>query len=386
MRIRLRAVLSILAVLVIALVAAACGGDSGDGGGADKTPSGGGGTSDLASACGDRIVAQTDWYPSGNHSALYELAGQGGEIDSKKGVYSNEIGSTGVTLEVRAGGPFIGFQGDVSILYQNTDIMLGYVNTSEAAAFSGKQPVIGVVTPYDKNPQELMWNPEELDIHDFADIGKSGASVLVFDAKAPWVEYMIGKGWINRDQIDGSYDGSPTRFVAENGNLVQQGFVTDEVPYYEKVLDKWKKPVSYLLLHDSGLEDYPQVISARADVVKEKRACLKALVPMIQQAQVDWANDPSKTNALLVKLNEAYKAPASNSCCLDENHAITLKEGLISNGPDSTLGNFDMDRVQTVIDTVLPIYEKQKLDSYDPNVKPDTIATNEFIDPSIGVK
>jgi ABC-type nitrate/sulfonate/bicarbonate transport system substrate-binding protein len=377
-----------LAVVVVALVAAACRGDSGDDGGGDGAPSGGGAatTSDLATACGDRIVAQTDWYPSGNHSALYELAGPGGEIDKKKGIYSNEIGSSGVTLEIRAGGPFIGFQGDVSILYQNTDITLGYVNTSEAAAFSKTQPVVGVVTPYDKNPQELMWNPEELDIQDFADIGKSGVTVLVFDAKAAWVEYMIGKGWLKREQIDGSYDGSPTRFVAENGNIVQQGFVTDEIPYYEKVLDKWKKPVDFLLLHDNGLEDYPQVISARPEVVEEKRDCLKALVPMIQQAQVDWANDPSKTNALLVELNEAYKAPASNSCCLDDNHAITLKEELISNGPDSTLGNFDTDRVQTLIDLVLPIYEKQKLDSFDPDVTPEQIATNEFIDPSIGLK
>jgi hypothetical protein len=386
MRLRLRAVLSILAVLGVAMVAAACGGDSGDDGGGDAAPSGGGAKSDLASACGDRVVAQTDWYPSGNHSALYELAGPGGDIDAKKGVYSNEIDSSGVTLEIRAGGPFIGFQGDVSILYQNTDIMLGYVNTSEAAAFSGKQPVIGVVTPYDRNPQELMWNPEELDIQDFSDIGKSGATVLVFDAKAAWVEYMIGKGWIKREQIDGSYDGSPTRFVAENGKVVQQGFVTDEIPYYENVLDKWKKPVDYLLLHDNGLEDYPQVISARPEVVEEKSECLKALVPMIQQAQVDWATDPSTTNALLVELNEAYKAPASNSCCLDDNHRISLEEELISNGSDSTLGNFDMDRVQSVIDTVLPIYEKQELDSVDPDVTPEKIATNEFIDPSIGVK
>lgn len=386
MRLIVRTLLAILALLAVTAIAAGCGDDSDDGGDGDGGGSQASGSSDLKSACGDRVITQSDWYPSGNHSALYELAGPGGEIDTKKGVYSNEIGSTGVVLEVRAGGPFIGFQGDVSVLYQDPEIMLGYVNTSEAVAFSETQPVIGVVTPYDKNAQMLLWGPDELDIETFADIGKSDATVLVFDAKAAWVEYMIGKGWIKREQVDGSYDGSPTRFVAENGNVVQQGFVTVDPPYYENVLEEWKKPIDYLLVHDSGLEDYPQVLSARPDVVEEKADCLKLLVPMIQQAQVDWANDPASTNQLLVKLNKAFKAPANNACCLDEEHALTLEEDLISNGSDSTLGNFDTERVQTLIDTTLPIYEKQELDSYDPDVTPEKIATNEFIDLSIGVK
>jgi hypothetical protein len=274
----------------------------------------------------------------------------------------------------------------VSTLYQDPDIMLGYVNTSEAVAFSKTQPVVGVVTPYDKNPQFLMWNPEELDINTFADIGKSGATVLVFDAKAAWGEYLIGKGWIERDQIDGSYEGSPTRFVAENGAIVQQGFVTVDPPYYENVLEQWKKPIDYLLVHDSGLEDYPQVISARPDVVEQEADCLEVLVPRIQQAQVDWVEDPTATNDLLVRLNRELKAPANNACCLDDEHQITIDQELVSNGPDSTLGNFDTERIQGVIDITLPIYETQELDTYDPDVTPEAIATNEFIDSSIGLK
>ena len=64
---------------------------------------------------------------------------------------------------------------------------------------------------------------------------------------------------------------------------------------------------------------------------------------------------------------------------------VMLELGLVGNGPDSTLGNFDLDRVQRVIDLLLPIYEADDLDSYDPNLTPEQFVTNEYIDPSIGL-
>jgi ABC-type nitrate/sulfonate/bicarbonate transport system substrate-binding protein len=371
----------ILLVVLLLALAAGCGDDDDS---EDTVSAGGSGNSDLQAACGDKVVVQTDWYPAGNHAALYELAGPGGEQDTKKGLYSNEIGDTGVVLEIRAGGPFIGFQGDVSTLYQDPDILLGYVNTSEAIAFSKTQPVKGVVTPYEKNPQFLFWNPDELDITTFADLGKSGATVLVFDAEAVWVKYMIAKGWLKADQVDGSFDGSPTRFVAENGKIVQQGFVTHDPTYYEELLEEWKKPIGSLLVHDSGLEDYPQVLSARPDVIEGKADCLKLLVPQIQQAQVDWMEDPAATNKLLRQLSKALKAPATNDCCLEEEHQAAVEDELVSNGPNATLGDFDEARVQELIDITAPIYEGS--DTYDPDVTPEVITTNEFIDTSIGLK
>ena len=84
--------------------------------------------SPLQKACGSKIVVQTDWFPEPEHGALYQLAGTNGTVDAKKGWYTGQIGKTGVSLEIRAGGPFTGFQQPISQMYQDSSITLGYVN------------------------------------------------------------------------------------------------------------------------------------------------------------------------------------------------------------------------------------------------------------------
>src|SRR4051812_33312444 len=117
----------ILALLAGAVLAIAGIGSAGiDRNGSAKAPS------SLRSACGSKIVVQTDWFPEPEHAASYQLAGTRGTFDKAKGRYTGEIGNTGVQLEIRAGGPFTGFQQPISQLYQDSSITLGYVNSDEA--------------------------------------------------------------------------------------------------------------------------------------------------------------------------------------------------------------------------------------------------------------
>src|SRR4029077_10709621 len=92
-----------------------------------------------------------------------------------------------------------------------------------------KLPLVSIVAPDEFSPQILMWNPQKLHITKFADIKPSGAKVLVF-AGGAYIDYLVGRGWIGQNQVDTSYDGSPARFVAADGAIVQQGFVTSEPP------------------------------------------------------------------------------------------------------------------------------------------------------------
>ena len=63
----------------------------------------------------------------------------------------------------------------------------------------------------------------------------------------------------------------------------------------------------------------------------------------------------------------------------------TIKaDGLVANGPDSTVGNFDMDRVNSLIELAIPVYTALGQAPKD-GLKADDIVTNEFIDPSIGL-
>ena len=53
--------------------------------------------------------------------------------------------------------------------------------------------------------------------------------------------------------------------------------------------------------------------------------------------------------------------------------------GLVGNGPDSTVGNMDLDRIQEMIDNIaLAGLEFQE------GLTPADIVTNEYIDSSIG--
>jgi hypothetical protein len=61
-----------------------------------------------------------------------------------------------------------------------------------------------------------------------------------------------------------------------------------------------------------------------------------------------------------------------------------MRESFVVNGPDQTLGNFDMARVGRMIEIVTPIFTAQRKPPR-AGLKAEDIATNEFVDASIGV-
>ena len=365
-------------VLVAALVAGFGVAQAATGGGKAISP--------LQKACGSKIVVQTDWFPEPEHAALYQLAGTAGTVDAKKGWYTGQIGKTGVKLEIRAGGPFTGFQQPISQMYQDSSITLGYVNSDEAVQLSKKLPTVAIVAPLEFSPQIVMWNPEKLNINKFQDISNSGAKVLVFEGGV-WIDYLISRGWVNKSQVDTSYDGSPSRFVAADGAIVQQGFATSEPYQYQFDIKQYGKPVKFLMIKNSGYIPYPEPLAAKPDVVKSKRACFKLLVPLIQKAQVDYMAKPGPVNNKLVDIVTELKTfwvltKGGNAA----NTVSQLKLGIVQNGPNCTLGDFNQKRMKQLINQLKPIYAAKGLDTYDPNLTAEKIGTNEFINPRIGLK
>ena len=70
------------ALVVTMVLLAACGGGTT----AATTTTAAPARSALRSACGERVVVQTDWFPEPEHGALYQLAGPGGKLDKEKGI------------------------------------------------------------------------------------------------------------------------------------------------------------------------------------------------------------------------------------------------------------------------------------------------------------
>ena len=376
------AVLGVLSLVTLA----ACGGS--DDAATDTTAAAAETTGvSLAGICPDTVTFQTDWNPESEHGFLYQMVGDGYEVDAAgvrvTGPLVTSQGDTGVKIQVRSGGPAIGFQSPTSMMYQDPDIFLGFVSTDGAVQDSGEFPTMSVVAPFNINPQIIMWDPATYpDVKTIADLKATGAKVRYFGGAA-YMEYFTANGILDSKQVDGTYDGTPANFVADGGKAAQQGFATSEPYYYENVLTDWAKPVAYQTVHDAGWTAYAQSLGGKPETIAQYADCLKLLVPIIQQAQVDYVADPAETNALILDLVTQF----NNGWLYDAGQAdaavkLALENNLIANSPDGTLGSFDLARVDSFIGIAVPTYEKIGAKMKEGLTAAD-IVTNEFIDPSI---
>ncbi|WP_291045073.1 ABC transporter substrate-binding protein [Herbiconiux sp.] len=347
------------------------------------------GAVDLAAAgCPANVVIQTDWNPEAEQGNLYQLIGPDAVIDAQNKAVSGPLFAsgeyTGVNVEVRSGGPAIGFQTVTSQQYTDPDITLGYANTDEAVQLSDEMPTTAVFAPFEVGPQIIMWDPETYpDVETIADLGKTDAVVRYFGGAA-YMEYLMGSGILPADHVDGSYDGTPASFIAANGADAQQGFATVEPFVYENEIADWEKPVAFELIHDAGYPIYASALSVRSGDLEELSPCLSELVPVIQQATVDYYADPAVTNELILEAVEEFdNGWVYTPGVAEYSVKAQVDLGLVGNGSDDTVGNFDLERVQEIIDITTPLFEEQGTPPAS-GLTPETITTNEFIDPSIG--
>ena len=343
----------------------------------------------LSGICPETVTFQTDWHPESEHGFLYQLVGAGYEVDASglrvTGPLMASGVDTGVKVQVRAGGPAVGFSSPTSLMYSDPDIFLAFAATYSQIQNSGEFPTQSVIAPFNINPQIIMWDPATYpDVKTIADLKATGAKVRYFGGTA-YMDYFTSTGILDPAQVDGSYDGTPANFVADGGKSAQQGFATSEPYFYENVLTDWGKPVAYQTIHDAGWTSYAQTLAGKPETIVSAADCLKLLVPIIQQAQVDYVADPSTTNALILDLvaqyNNGWMYDAGQA---DAAVALALENGLIANSPDGTLGSFDSQRMDEFLALAIPIFEGlgEKLK---PGLTSADLATNQFIDPTIAL-
>ncbi|MCW2888965.1 MAG: hypothetical protein JWL58_5827 [Streptosporangiaceae bacterium] len=371
-----------LPLALIGALSTACSSASSSGASPDKTASIAKGP--LSGICPSTVVIQTDWLATAERAAAYQLVGPNGKVDAKKGSYSGPLGSTGVNVEVRLGGPSIGFQPPSAQMYQDKSIYLAYVATDVAIQSQAKFPTTAVVAPLNIDPQIIMWDPATYTINSWTDVARTKAKVLYTEGLS-YMDALVAKGLVTKDQKDSSFDGTPSRFVAEKGKVMQQGYASNEPYRWEHDVTSWKKPVKYLLVHDAGWPVYPQGLAVRSGELSKDSACLKKLVPMIQKAQADYIKDPSATNATLVKIATEIPGGPPVTAAGNANAVTVMKQlKIVANGPSGTLGTFDPARVDASIALLKPIFKAKGVTVPD-GLKASDLVTNEFIDPSISL-
>ena len=350
------------------------------------------GAVDLSGICPATVIIQTDWNPEAEHGHLYQLLGANPVINADKKSVSGELDykgeSTGVKVEIRSGGPAIGFATVTSQMYQDKDITLGYVTTDEAVQLSAKNPTTAVFAPLDIGPQMIMWDPATYPkVKTIKELGaalETSGGVVRYFGGAAYMDYLTGSGTLPKSVVDGTYDGSPAKFVAAKGKDAQQGFASAEPYVYSKEIAAWGKKLDFHLTNDVGYPVYASAMSVRSADLTTLSPCLKMLVPVLQQAEVDYFAKPAATNKLVLDLVTAYNNGwVYTAGAADYSVAEMKKLKLIGNGDNAYMGDMDTARVHKVIDIDTPIFTASN-SAPKANLAPSDIFTNEFLDKTIG--
>jgi hypothetical protein len=265
-------------------------------------------------------------------------------------------------------------------MFSEGGIHFAYDSTSTQILRSVDTPTIAVFATLDKSPLGIQWDPATYpDIKTIEDLGNAGITVLT--QTATYVEVLISEGLLSEDQVDRSFDSSASRWIVEEGAIAQQSFVSEGPYTYENVLEEWGKPVAYQILHDAGFPEYLNSLTIRKDSLETLRPCLEQLVPIMQQATVDFVADPSRAIAIIIDTVEQYDTFWRYGPDLASYAVSTMIDlGLLGNGADGTVGSYDEARVNLMIGKLT----NSGMD-VEAGIQFEDITTNEFIDPSIGL-
>ena len=331
--------------------------------------------------CPPELTVQTDWFPELEHGGTYQLIGTEGEISQADLNYSGPVqdqyavgGLESLVIETAR------FDKVNAAVLLDGEADMAYINLSDVIKDSAAVDMVAIAKTLDLDPQMIMWDPEQYDISAPEDIAATGAPVLHF-AGVAYIDYMVGSGFMTEDQKDPSYDGSDAKFVAENGSLFQQGFATNEVYKYENEIP-WKDgapaPVDFFTVGDLGFDNYPAAITMMRDKAEELSDCLDVLVPVMQQAWIDYLDDPDPIMDKMIEINEVHAGFWTLSEGVNSNGFALLEEGgFAENSFDGTYCSFDPERVQGLYDILRPIYDEQGVEIAD---SIDGIFTNEYCD------
>ncbi|OSP55839.1 hypothetical protein [Pseudoruegeria sp. SK021] len=352
-------------------------------------------TTPLADICPNPLILQKDWLAQAEHGGFVQLIGSGG--DMSPGVYRGPLGSTGIDLMILEGGSGIGLgdgETSYSALFMGNSKAgvlphLGYQELDNSVIFSKRFPTVGVFAPLDISPSALLWDaatyPEGF--HSIDDLKAFAASdagkIYVSTIKRTFGKFLVDQG-IDADVFVEGYRGDGENFVVNNGTWLNQGFVTSEVYKFENG-NNWAKPIGFVKINDLGYVNYTGIVSVAADKLDDLAPCLSAVVPLMQQAAVDYATDPDEANAVITAFNDAGNGTSwwkTEAALMDYATKTMVDEAIVGNGSNDTIGDFDMDRVQIIFDFLAGSLDERA----NPDATPEMVITNRFIDPTIGLK
>jgi hypothetical protein len=348
-------------------------------------------TTPLSGTCPNPLVVQSDWLPEADHGYLWQLIGGGGTASQYS--YEGPLGSTGINLQILAGGPGLGNGVSqpssvyVGNLVKRVTPALTFESTDDAIQYSKQFPTTQVFANYQKSPQIIIFDPSKYHITSVSDLKtatSNGAKVYVTSATFSYVQWLIGQG-IPSSAFIGGYAGDLEKFVGGNGSILNQGYSTNEIWTLEHNTNAWDKPVGYVYVADLGFKFYQSALTVATNKLQSLTPCLQKLIPLMQHALVDYVKDPTEVNGVLADFNGKGLGAAFWHTPIDLNNAATrvmVMDKLVT-PPSGAVGTFDTATLQSLISSLVPIFQSSGITTVNPSVKPADIATNQFLDQSI---
>jgi hypothetical protein len=295
---------------------------------------------------------------------------------------------SGSRLTILTGDPDDGVSANLD-LYDDESILLAAVDTDAAILDAVRAPSVGIFAPTRRDTRMVYWDAEVYPgirtvqvLGDRLTPDSSGLVPFGLDPGDPFTAFAIGSNLVLPEQVvaDGPLDAAG--FAASDGITAELGDALVD-PYRLGLPEAYPNPIDWQLLDDAGYSRDAGVLSARPQAIVRYADCFEVLVPVLQQALLDYRQDSEATTALIVELSARFGDDTYDAATAAEAFRVLDRGNFIGSGPDRIVGNFDFGRIRDLLKTAVPAWQTAEL-SVPSGVEAEDIATNRFIDRSIG--
>lgn len=351
-----------------------------------------GGSGLVRDGCPPNIRIATDDLPRVEWGFLYSLLDPDQILVQSRSVSAPLLidgKPSGARLTILTGDPDDGVSANVE-LHEDDSILLAAVDTDTAILDAVRYPTVGVFAPTRRDSRMIFWDAATYPgIRTIAKIGdrltpdSSGLVPLVTVPNDPFTSFAIGAGLLLPEQIVTDAPLGTAPFL--DGDRVSARLGDSLVdPYLLAGPDPDAEPTAeWQLLDDAGYARDAGVLSARPKAIVRYADCLEVLVPVLQRALLEYLDDPAPTTELLVRLSAAFGDETYDAAAAANALRVLDEENIAGTGRDGTIGDLDFGRIRELIDTAVPAWKKTEV-AVPGDVTAETIATNRFIDRSIG--
>lgn len=335
----------------------------------------------LVDVCGESLVIQTSGRPSIGVGPLYALLGPSPAVDvDRQAVSGPLIRADGtvedVDLELRSGGPGVGFRSPIAVMANDDTIDLAHASMAVAVRDRSTLSTSAVMSLTDRSHDAVIIDPATYpDISDIVAVGAQGIEVRhVTDS--PVIRFLTATGALTSDQLVGGSDGGPASFVAAQGAIAQQGDLLIE-PALLASLPQWGRPVTALPAADAGWLSLDDLLVADTESERLSDDCLGRLVPVVQSSIAAYVADPTPTNAVLGAIrNQFNPLDRLTPALLDDGTRLAVEAGVFDTSSNDVPGTIATDGLDAFLGELAAALDVE-------DVAVDELVDDRFVDPTV---